>query len=493
MSQTLEALKAALANSAASEELRKSFSQSGSATTGLTYYDLEAPAKTLYPVLTPLRNIIPRVTGKAGIQANWRAITGINTGNVGIGISEGLRGGIIATSVAEYLAAYRFFGLDDYVTFEAESAGAGFDDVNARAKEGLLRSLMLGEERIDLGGNTSIALGTTPTPSLAASGSGTSLTNVAHYVVCVALTHEAYLRASVAGGIAVTDASRVIAGGQTDTYKGGHAQKSSVATVTPTAGQQIAATVTPVNGAVAYAWFWGTTSGSEVLGAITTINSVVITALATGTQTTTSKFTSDQSTNDKVYDGLLSIALKSGSGAYVKTMATGTAGTGTPLTSDSAGGITEIDTALASFWDNYKLSPDCIWVSSQEMKNLQAKILNGSSTAAQRFVFTSDQSGLVGGISVRAYLNKFSLDGATAIPIKLHPNLPNGTILFTTSMLPYPLSGVSDVFRKLLRRDYYAIDWPLVQRKREYGVYFDGVLQHYFPPSLGVITNIANG
>ena len=33
---------------------------------GLTAYDLEAPSKNLYPVLTPLRNRIPRKTRGAG-------------------------------------------------------------------------------------------------------------------------------------------------------------------------------------------------------------------------------------------------------------------------------------------------------------------------------------------------------------------------------------------------------------------------------------------
>src|SRR5213076_229072 len=84
---SLEALMKALGESPVlpgdprmSEELAKStFTQSGSATTGLTFYDLEAGAKFLYPVLTPLRNEIPRVSGKGGIQANWKAVTGINT------------------------------------------------------------------------------------------------------------------------------------------------------------------------------------------------------------------------------------------------------------------------------------------------------------------------------------------------------------------------------------------------------------------------------
>ncbi len=60
-------------------------------------------------------------------------------------------------------------------------------------------------------------------------------------------------------------------------------------------------------------------------------------------------------------------------------------------------------------------------------------------------------------------------------------------------MLPYPLSNVPQVLRVLCRRDYYQIDWPLISRKYQYGIYADEVLQNYFPPSFGKITNIGNG
>ncbi len=52
--ETLALAKTALANGT----LQKSVTIS----TGLTYYDLQAPAKNLYPVITPLRNAIPRVS-----------------------------------------------------------------------------------------------------------------------------------------------------------------------------------------------------------------------------------------------------------------------------------------------------------------------------------------------------------------------------------------------------------------------------------------------
>src|SRR5438270_10206585 len=84
---SLDALMKALATSPVltgenSDLIKSTFSQSGSATTGLTFYDLEAGAKMLYPVLTPLRNEIPRVSGRGGIQANWKAVTGINTSGI---------------------------------------------------------------------------------------------------------------------------------------------------------------------------------------------------------------------------------------------------------------------------------------------------------------------------------------------------------------------------------------------------------------------------
>jgi hypothetical protein len=120
-------------------------------------------------------------------------------------------------------------------------------------------------------------------------------------------------------------------------------------------------------------------------------------------------------------------------------------------------------------------------------------VLTGSATAAQRFVFNADQGMIAGGVMVRSYLNKFSMDGAKEIPIRLHPNMPPGTILFTTNTLPYPMSNVTNVAQMRLRRDYYQIEWPLRSRKYEYGVYMDGVLQLYFPPSCGTIVNIANG
>ncbi|HEV2263741.1 MAG TPA: hypothetical protein VGR79_04330 [Stellaceae bacterium] len=471
---------------------KSTFAESGSPTTGLTFYDLEPGAKMLVPVLTPLRNDVPRVTGKGGIQANWKAITGLNTASVRAGISPGNRGGVIAVTTQDYNAIYKGIGLEANVDFEAVYAGQGFDDLRAVAAQTLLESLMLQEEQIILGGNGSLALATTPTPSLTASSSGGSLATGTLSVIGVALTLDGYLNSSVAGGIPAA-VTRTNADGSSDTFGGGSAQKSANATVSVTGPSgSVAATVAAVRGAVGYAWFWGA-AGSETLGAITTINSVSIAANAAGTQAASALPSSDNSVNALVFDGLLTQCFKPALNAYYAAQPTGTAGTGTPLTADSEGGIVEFDAALKSFWDNYRLSPTAIYVSSQEMLNIHKKILQGGTNTAARFVFAADQGAVLGGVMVRSYLNKFSMAGATEIPIRLHPNMPAGTVLFFTKTLPYPLSNVPNTVQIRTRRDYYQVEWPLRARRYEYGVYADEVLQNYAPFAFGAISNIGNG
>jgi len=127
------------------------------------------------------------------------------------------------------------------------------------------------------------------------------------------------------------------------------------------------------------------------------------------------------------------------------------------------------------------------------MLNIRKKVLTGTTAAAQRFIFETNQQGIIGGTSIKSYTNPFTMDGAMEIPIKLHPFLPAGTVYFHTDTLPYPMSNVAEVTVLRLRRDYYQIEWPFRSRKYEFGVYMDGVLQHYFPPSVATITNIGNG
>lgn len=505
--ETLDLVKGALQNGRP-DEIAKAYTVAG----GLVNYDLQAPALKLFPVLAPLRNIISRVAGNGGTATNWRAVTGVNTSNFGVGVSEANRSGFMTSTFANYVASYKGLGLEDYVSFEADYAAQGFDDLKAKAVANLLSALMIEEERIILGGNASTPLGTANSPTLATSTTGGAIgATLTIFVRVVGLTLDGLRRASVAAGCP-GQLSRTNADGTTDTYGGGNGVISSGAVSIATgagATNSIQASVTPKPGEVAWAWFWGASAAAATIGAITTINSINITVGAgTGTQAgADAKVATDFSQNALIFDGIMSQVFGTGaytafqtlggvtmqistSGAVVGNLATGVAGTGSTLTSDGAGGVVEIDAMLRAYWDQFRMSPTRMVVHAQEATNINKKILAGTTGSLFRFNTDWSASDGAGGTGTRQYYNKYT---GQLIQIMIHPYAAPGTILFYADSIPYPLSGVGNVIQIKTRRDYYQLEWPVVKRRYEYGVYCDAVLQNYAPFAFAVLQNIQNG
>jgi hypothetical protein len=501
------------------DDVVRAFTQPATATSGLIAYDLEAPSKKLYPILTPLRNRIARRADGYGIQSNWRAVTGINTAMLQIGVPEGQRGGVMAQATADYLAKFVSLGLENYLTFEADYASKNFEDLKALAVTQLLQATMIQEEFLDLGGNGTLGINggsATPTPTVSdVTTGGTLAAATPYYVGCVALSLAGYQQIAAVNngqvGQAISFANYTTGGnfltsqysitgadGQAIAFGGGVGRPSAIGTATTAsdgnATHKIAATVAPVVGAVAYAWFFGAANAaaSLYLTAVTTINSAVFSAAADSTAQPFSAITaSDNSKNAYVYDGMLSQIMKTGSGAYFADLATGTPGTGTKLTSNGAGGIAEIDTAFASFWNNYRLSPDEIFVNAQQLIDMNTIIIANGGAPLYRFTMDANNLGTIeAGVVVGSILNVIT---NKHVKVTVHPNMPSGTIMFWSNSIPYPLNDVGSIVLKHLRRDYYQIEWPIKTRKYEYGVYFDGVLKNYFPPAFGIIRNIAPG
>ena len=469
---------------------------------GLTAYDLQAPAKNLYPIITPLRNSLPRVQRlNPGDAARWRTIGSIaGSGFDAIGwVPEGQRTASMSYVATPQVAPYVTLGEEDTVTFEAEAAAQGFEDVNSTATLRVLQKTMRKEETALLGGNTSLALGTPAAPVLSASGTGATLPSATYSVIVVGLTFEGYRNSSVSAGIAT---SKTITGndGNTYTINGGSSNRSANTTQAVTLGQTLFATSAIVNGAVSYAWFVGP-AGSETLQAITSLNSVAISAPLLSGQQTAASITADSSRNPTLaFDGLLTVGFNPVNSAYVQSLATGTAGTGTFLTASGRGSVVEIDNMLIQMWNAYRISPTVLYVNVQEQKNITVKCLTNASGPLLRYTVGADGGeGGPYGISasglVRWYYNPFSVDGGFDIPVRVHPDLPPGTILALCERLPvwYQSNQVPNVAEVLTRRDYYRVDWPLRTRRREFGVYSEEVLAVYAPFGVGILTNIGNG
>jgi hypothetical protein len=477
--------------------MKDSLAKNVTISTGLTAYDLQAPAKNLYPTITPLRNSIARVARlNPGDAAHWRSIFGTTgSGFDAMGwVPEGQRTASMSYSAVSVTLPYVTLGEEDTVTFEAEAAAQGFEDINATATLRILQKTMRKEETALLGGNTSLALGTAGAPTLTASGAGATLLGQTYSVIVVGLTFEGYRNSSLSGGVAAT---KTITGndGNTYTLNGGSSMRSANVTQAVTLGQTLFATAPIINGAVAYAWYVGS-AGSETLQAITTINSAAFsTPLVSGQQAATI-ITADNSRNPGLaFDGLLTDGFNPSTASFVQALASGPAGTGTFLTPSGRGSIMEIDNMLLQMWNSYRLSPTVIYVNAQEQKNITAKCLTNASGPLVRYNVDSSQSApyefTASGV-VRWYYNPFT---GVEIPMPVHPDLPPGTILAYCERLPawYQSNETPNVAEVLTRRDYYRVDWPVRTRRREFGVYTEEVLAIYASFGIGILTNIGNG
>lgn len=487
--ELLAQVRAALSGNTAVPILNKNFTfaQPGSPTTGLQAYNLDPVVKNLVPFQSPLRDVIPRTTGGFSTVANWKAISSWNAEQLHAGASEGRRGGRITAATKEFMAAFRTIGLEGNVSQEAINAGATFDDVKARMVLGVLQSLFQEEERIIVGGNGTRALARTPTPTLTLSTTGGSIAHPTTVsVICVALTYDASRRFTAGTGLK-QQVIRTNADNSVDTINGGTARPSVAATVATASGtaNSIVAKVTPLRGAYGYAWYVGT-AGAERLMSITTIAQASITALPGSGQLFSLLEDADFSRDQLIFDGLLGMCGNDEhEGKYVALT------NGSSLTPDGQGGVVEIDSMLATFYDAHFFVPDEIWVSTQEATSLRLLVARaGTATSLGRFTFPQGQGGNVMGNAVPiGYNNTYGTPKTLAI--KQHPFWPKGTMLFLTRSLPYPTNGITDMLRMYLRQDYWQQEWPAISRSSEFGVYTDGVLQHFWPASMGIITNIS--
>jgi len=203
MNELIAQVRKAFGEGNTNPDLRKDTVTVGS---GLINYDLQAPAKNLYPINTPLRNRMPRVKGNGDKTTNWKAVTGL----VGSGfdaiayVAEGQRSGVMSLNTAQLNSPYTTIGEEINLTYEAWSAAAGFEDEKARNAIRLLQKVMLKEENAILGGNYSMQLGTPTAPTVTTASTGGTITAGTYNVKVAALTYEGYQNWKASGALIAT-------------------------------------------------------------------------------------------------------------------------------------------------------------------------------------------------------------------------------------------------------------------------------------------------
>jgi hypothetical protein len=413
-------------------------------------YYLIRLAKLMLPVYAGLTNRIPTDSPKTGAtEATWKAQLGFGsiTESDFFRIAEGSIGVEPPTSFLTFQAPYNDLAANDSVTLKALRASAGYSDPLQIGVIKAMSALLRGQERVLLGGNRA-AISAPAAPTVAQGTPAQTVMAAGSYVVGVsALTYEGWLAVSKGGSAAVgetaaTFASQFVLG----------------------AGSSVGISWAAIPGAVAYNVYFsgsGVSAGSAARWNQTvTVNKATISALSTGTLVPPSADTSVNATYG--IEGLLAWCEKSTVYSQVipdKQAITDNAGAG--LTTGN-GGITQFDDILADLWTTWHTAPSVMVMSPGLNATLVGKLQALGSGNFFRVDVTNERNTVNGGLMVTGYVNKFApfADGTPRmIDVIPHPYMPEGTVLFLSETIPYPMGNESRGFVRdvLLPYTYFPL------------------------------------
>lgn len=452
---------------------------------GLVPYDLEAPAKLLVPRLTPLRNSITRTKG-IGTARQFKRITGWTNSGVG-GVADASpffssttfrdvyqrpgggasggpslrRGANITYASDSKSVGYVEMGFSDYVNWQAQFAGQGFQDIRQLSQTALLWGHFGGEER---------AL-------LFARGSGTG------YVGAVAAPTLATPSTATTGG---SVAAGVYLARVTANTGFGHSPQSNEVTVTTTGSTSTITFTVPaeIAGSLNYNLFVtqaGGATNTETFQTTFVGNSYTLTTAptSTGALITAGTNASDTSADANAYDGFLSVLTDPNQSGYIKRV-------NSTLTTTKPGD--EFQSALLSLYQSVKADPEEIWCDSNVMKELGDTFKANSSGNNYRLNLDAvGNSGATLGMTVNGIVNQVT---GRVVDIKVHPYMPLGAAIVRSRTLPVPDSQVSETTQVVNVQDYMAVDWPVIQTTYDQSTYQYGTLVHYAPAWSGAILGL---
>lgn len=469
---------------------------------GLAPFDLRAPSRLIYPVYTVFRNKLPRPAGQ-GLSMQEKVFTGISgSGTGGQGVldisTNELTGSTSfsnwplnlpqagSQSETALNVPYRFFGLTEQLSFLAQFAGQGFEDVSALANLILLQEMMLGEEYMMISG-TSQALATpgTPTATLRTAGSNeTPIGSNANYAVAVTAVN----------------------------YYGETVISSFSSNVVTTSSTVVDVTIAPVAGANQYNLYVSTNASPGQANAY----------IQVGTTTQSGVSTSGSQTGNAV--GGLKFTLQ-GAAPSAGTSPTSDTGTGKntrmegiipTLTGASAtagiypsgwkGGYVNqsvgthlsynaVYNLLDGLWETngantgaFKADPAELVGNGGDIMRLSNDVISqGQGTNYRLFLDQPDVSGVRVGAAVSEFQNPIT---KSILKLVVHPWLTQGTALAMSYQLPQTWSNVANAWEMTCVQDYVSIAWPVIDATFRYSIFLYGALTAHAPQYSGILQGL---
>lgn len=454
-------------------DITKDWTTTNPLSSGVVPYDLQAPAKELVPLHTPLRNSTPRNNAGKGLATHWKRLDSINNAGGGVGNplaaagtlspfinsqtgtqsfgSLSLRRGTkINYNMTDQVASYVEMGYSDMVTWEAQFAGVGFQDVRALSRHALLWSHLMGEERAILYGR-------------GASGNG--------YSGAVSAPVISAADSGLSGSLAASAYKMIVLA-----YAGfGTSVQSNEATVTPTVNHGITVTVStePV-GALNYALYVtaaGGGTGTETFQTNFVGNSVTFTSVSAGAALPAN---SDTTADPNGYDGWLGVL--PAQGGYVKRV-------NSKLSTTAPG--SEFQAAFLAMYQNNYAEPDDIYLDPNVKVELGNILQNNAQNLPFRIQLSQDAGTI--GVAVTGMQNQLN---SQMVGLNVHPFMPLGAVLIRSLHIPYPAAGISNTAEIRTVQDYMAVDWPQIQYTYDASTYFFGTMVHYAPAFSGLLLGV---
>jgi hypothetical protein len=454
------------------------------ATAALTPYDYEQEVLWLVPNDTPIRNTVAREKG-VGEGTEYRRLTGLsNSRTAGAAnlspffVTEGTanvtnnvnlnRASIMAEVGDKTWKPYVEMGLQSQVSMKYQFAAQGYADIRALSHLSLLRSGWFAEENALLN-STSVATSIAGLSATAAA-SGTNT-----------------------GSGAVTSGAVVF----TLSSAWGESQSVSAGTVTLTAGQGIALTITGTIPA-------GVTAINTYYTASGPVYYKGTTVLTNGTTPTTfavvaalpSSSADNGSYPNYVFGGTLISNASSGSVVGYDGMISNFSGANAGYTKSLNAALSttsvfsELETAFQTLAQGNAARPDKIITTYSIRGAFWDMLKNGNSGATNfRANFALGQDGTIAGGAVASIVNQATGD---VIEIVGHRFSPAGTIVIHSTKVPWADSNVNATIKVKSVVDNMVLDFPQVGMTYDAQTYFFGTALFQAPVLSGTLLNVLN-
>ncbi len=461
---------------------------------GLQGYELEAPAKVIVPIVTPLINMIPRKMGSGNPICHWIAITSFDTArSVGV-LTEGALPTAVTYQTAPMQNPYKSIALSNSVTFDEQWTGRSLEgDVRARRVGELLYQLKTREEFWVL--NASQLLMVPATPLVSTATTGGSVAAGTYFVVVTAKNGNGETTMSGAASITTTGTTSTITvtiftvpnATQYNVYMGTSNARTSLFIQSSISGanapQPSYNTVISLNGGGAQV------SGDGAVGPTITVTLTAAVAGSGANPPATNGANSFVDPNTgalQMWDGIIAQALLNTSTSNGLTLGSQVVQPAT-TTGNSAGvaQLSDIDNMLGNLYSQAVGDPDFLVMHPIMAGHLTSLVIAAGQT---RYVVEAAQPGVQGKLTaqyrVTHYLNKYS---GKEMPIIVDRYCPVDTLVALPMTIPFPVNDIGNAIEIETNREYWGVDFAITDSSYKFADYVNETLKVYFLGGLGVL------